>query len=376
MKAIGVYIYSGGFSLGVRKHFDVLAHLEDPKPYGDDVIKMNPNYWGQMPIHAHPNWPDYFPDFLYANPPCAPFSNANTRSFEIDSWKADPRIFCWHNTAKYAIANNVPFVAIETVPQAYSKAPTMLLEKAEEFSYAGYQTMICLHNAMFMGSCQNRPRLMFIASKYDIKMSIYESVPTVFVGNKIDEALPYLNHEHNYYIKCSEKYKDCLERTEKGERLRDAWEKLNPESDREFNSFGQVKGRPTFGVKRLERDQLMNVIVGYSIIHPDEPRYLSIKEYQILGDYPGDYYLPRKPTSMNLVARGVSSKVGEWVAQTAKDTIEAGSFPTDTNSLIIHDGMQGWDNRTEYKVEIDPNVKLLPEVSLRTRKTSYRGIQP
>ena len=375
MKAIGVYIYAGGFSIGVRKNFEILAHLEDPKPYGDDAIRMNPEYWGQMPIHPYPNWPDYFPDFLYANPPCAPFSNANTRSFETDSWKNDTRIFCWHNTAKYAISQKVPFVAIETIPQAYSKAPSFLLEKAEEFSYEGYQVMICLHNAMFMESCQNRPRLMFIASKYDIKLAEYSSFPSVTVGIKIDEALPFLNHEHNFYIKCHEKYRECLEATKQGERLRDSWQRLNPKENWQLNDSGQVKGRPTFGVKRLSRDEIMNVIVGYTIIHPTEPRYLSIKEYQILGDYPGDYYLPRKPSSQNLVARGVSSKVGEWIGITAKRTIESATYPMDTNTLIIHDGLQGWDHRAEYQVSISPDTKTLPALGLRTRKTSYKGGQ-
>jgi site-specific DNA-cytosine methylase len=376
MNALGVYIYAGNFSIGVRKHFSILAHLEDPKPYGIETIKMNDEYWHGMPVHPYPDWPNYYPDLLYANPPCAPFSNANTRSFTKDSWKNDPRIACWHNTAKYAINNNVPFVAIETVPQAYSKAPTMLLEKAEEFSYAGYQTMIFLHNAMFMGSCQNRPRLLFIASKYDIKLTEYASTPIKLVGDKLDEALPYIHHEHNFEIKCNEKYKACLEVTKPGERLRDAWEGINPEESWIQNEQGQIKGRPTFGVKKIERNNVMNVIVGYSIIHPDEPRYLTIKEYQILGDFPGDYYLPRKPNSMNLVARGVSSTVGDWLGKTAKQTIEAAEYPDDTNQLIIHDGLQGWSHATNYKQEIGPDICTLPEIGLRTRKTSYLGNQP
>jgi site-specific DNA-cytosine methylase len=376
MKAVGVYIYAGNFSLGVRKHFDIEAHLEDPKPYGDDVIRMNPGYFAGMPIHPYPDWPNYYPDLLFANPPCAPFSNANTRSFSKDSWKNDSRISCWHNTAKYAIENNVAFVAIETVPQAYSKAPTMLLEKAEEFSYAGYQTMIFLHNAMFMGSCQNRPRLLFLASKYDIKLAEYNSKPTATVGSKLDEALPYLNSEHDFSIKCSEKYKACLETTEPGERLRDAWEKINPEESWQQNEQGQIKGRPTFGVKKLKRDEQMNVIVGYSVIHPDEPRYLTLKEYQTLGDFPPDYYLPRKPSSQSLVARGVSSKVGEWLGRTALLTLENASYPEDTNSLIIHDGLQGWDHSANYIQPISPEIVTLPDIGLRTRKTSYIGNQP
>ena len=28
MKALGAYIFAGGFALGVEKHFDILAHFE------------------------------------------------------------------------------------------------------------------------------------------------------------------------------------------------------------------------------------------------------------------------------------------------------------------------------------------------------------
>jgi site-specific DNA-cytosine methylase len=376
MKAVGVYIYAGNFSIGVKKYFEIEAHLEDPKPYGNDAIRMNPDYFGGMPIYSYPNWPSYFSDLLFANPPCAPFSNANTRSFTKDSWKNDERISCWHNVAAYGINCDIPFIAIETVPQAYSKAPTMLLEKAEQFSYAGYQVMIFLHNAMFMGSCQNRPRLLFLASKYDIKLAEYTSKPTETVGSKLDIALPYLNSEHDFSIKCNEKYKECLEATEPGERLRDAWEKINPKESWQQNEQGQIKGRPTFGVKRLLRNEIMNTIVGYSIVHPDESRYLTLKEYQTLGDFPPDYYLPRKPSSMSLVARGVSSKVGEWLGKTAKLTLENAEYPEDTNSLIIHDGLQGWGNKAKYKQEISPDINILPLIGLRSRKTSYIGTQP
>lgn len=365
MRAVGIYIYAGGFSLGVRKHFDIVAHLEDPKPYGEKVIRMNPEYWGDMPVHPHPEWPNYDVDMLYANPPCAPFSNANTRSFQKDSWRNDPRISCWHNTASYAIKNDIPFVAIETVPQAYSKAPTLLMEKAEEFAWEGYECTIFLHNAMFMGSCQNRPRLMFIASKTKLKLAGYHSIPNTTVGDKLEEGMGLYKGADDFFINCSEKYRSYLPEIKQGERLRDTWERLNPEETWERNSRGQVKGRPTFGVKRVQNDKQMNVIVGYTIVHPDEHRYLTVKEYQTLGDYPTEYILPKSQTSLPFVARGVSASVGDFIGKTAKLTLEAGEAPN-LDKLHIINGLQGKGGEYTQSIEIGPNIPL-PTMGLRSK---------
>jgi site-specific DNA-cytosine methylase len=366
MKAIGVCIYAGGFSLGVKKHFEIAAHLEDPQPYGFNVINMNrEKYWGNISIWPYPNWKAINADLLFANPPCAPFSNANTRSFEKDSWRKDPRIKCWHNTASYAIKHDIPFVAIETIPQAYSKAPSMLMEKAEEFAFEGYQCHIFLHNAMFMGSCQNRPRLMFIATKKQLYLSPYDSEPTTTVEEKLGEGYGLIGGDNDFFIRCASKYLNLLSAIKPGERMRNTWERVNPQPW-ELNERGQVKGRPTFGVKRLESKKQMNTIVGYSIVHPTENRYLTVKEYQILGDYPPDYNFPKGQNSLSLVARGVSSKVGEWIGKTAKLTLEKNDEPDAIDLLRIHNGLQGMDSSSINHVPIGPGASF-PSLSLRSK---------
>ena len=78
--AIGAYIFAGGFTLGVREHFEVRAHLEESK-YG--VATFTKNQPG-IPVYFPPeNWPistlkrDHEPiHFVYGNPPCAAWSGA------------------------------------------------------------------------------------------------------------------------------------------------------------------------------------------------------------------------------------------------------------------------------------------------------------
>ena len=48
MKALGTYIFAGGFTLGVKKHFDVLAHFEEKPGLYKKTAKANfPN----LPIY-------------------------------------------------------------------------------------------------------------------------------------------------------------------------------------------------------------------------------------------------------------------------------------------------------------------------------------
>lgn len=39
MKAIAIHVYAGGFSLGIGKHFDVVAHLENTD-YGAKTVNQ------------------------------------------------------------------------------------------------------------------------------------------------------------------------------------------------------------------------------------------------------------------------------------------------------------------------------------------------
>lgn len=68
--ALGSAIFAGGFTLGVRESFDVLAHLEETN-YGVATVRHN---MPELPVHVgRERWPlDEFRDvdMIYGNPPC------------------------------------------------------------------------------------------------------------------------------------------------------------------------------------------------------------------------------------------------------------------------------------------------------------------
>ncbi len=98
MRALGAYIFHGGFTIGVKNSgmFEVLAHLEGAGAYGKDSCQLN---WPGFPVyHAEDQWPlEKFEgvDFIYANPPCAIFSPmgiATTRSLSSPFRRPLPRV--------------------------------------------------------------------------------------------------------------------------------------------------------------------------------------------------------------------------------------------------------------------------------------------
>jgi site-specific DNA-cytosine methylase/2-polyprenyl-3-methyl-5-hydroxy-6-metoxy-1,4-benzoquinol methylase len=82
-RAIGSYVFAGGFTLGVSKHFDVACHLEEG-PYGVAVTKAN---FPDMPVHVgFDQWPmeqlaKKQWSLLFGNPPClSPYSPVMTEN--------------------------------------------------------------------------------------------------------------------------------------------------------------------------------------------------------------------------------------------------------------------------------------------------------
>ena len=81
LNAVGSYIFAGGFTLGVSKHFNVLAHLEDGA-YGVSSARKN---FPKLPIHTDPStWPlkklAGTADLVYGNPLCAAWSDLNGKA--------------------------------------------------------------------------------------------------------------------------------------------------------------------------------------------------------------------------------------------------------------------------------------------------------
>ena len=232
MKALGTYIFAGGFTLGVQKHFDVQAHFEMKPGLYKKTVKAN---FPDLPIYeGEDEWPrKKFKgkiDFVYCNPPCAPWSNLGGAQKGAGAWRNDPRIKCWRDSFNLLKELEPQAIAIESVPRVYSinGGRPMITELSKEAIDLGYQVTHLLIDGGFTGLNHSRKRFFFIATKHNLNPHILNFQPLPTAG----EVLGQFKEEHGsdigHLMKLGENEKPYLKHCKQGESLRVTWERFNP----------------------------------------------------------------------------------------------------------------------------------------------------
>lgn len=344
-RAVGAYIFAGAFTIGVREAgFEVEAHLEG-NSYGVDSARANfpglPVFVGDWPIEdlaANP------PDLVYCNPPCALFSTmgrATTRG--PGSWRNDERLQCWKDCFLLLERVRPRALAIESVTQAYGTGREFIDELTRWALAYGYCVTHLLLDAAYLGIPQHRQRFFFIAhepGRFFPQVPDFDRVPTV--GEAL-ALVPYDADREPCDESGTRKLHHVYEHAELGERLVDAWNRLNPPETRELNEHGKVKGRPSFQDRRLDPNRPMGAFTGDKFWHPTEPRKLGPDEMKALGGYPLDFRLNVNRREMpSLLARAVMPPVGEWLARSLRT-----HFATNDST-----GHPLRDERTVFKVDV------------------------
>lgn len=323
LKGLGVDIFAGGFTVGVKKHFNVVAHLEE-NDYGVATAQHN---FPDLPIHiGEENWPlDVLKamdlDFVYGNPPCAAWSVAGyTKTRGPDKWKTDERVNC---TLKHfsLIEKLRPKVwAWESVVQAYTKGNEFVKELEDRALALGYSVTYLLHNAEWLGLPQTRNRFFMICHNIRLPIPAPNWAPPPTPGEVLAQLPRELvgNLEGGDAGRWSLKSfpKEVLAQVPPGMRLRAFWEKQHPPATWVYKDNGDVAGRPSYGHCRLPLERPSGAVVGYGIVHPTEDRFITINEMKLLCGFPIDYKFVPKGLSAcaSEIARGVCPPVGEWLA--------------------------------------------------------------
>lgn len=173
LKALGIHVFAGGFTIGVKDVMDVTTHLEVhdfAARTAREVVGVN--------VHRSDaaKWPDAkeFADhtLAFGNPRCTAFSCV-TGGCDREAHGAfgkqtrDAIEFC-----QYA-SGNFDFVIWESVQQAYSTGKP-LLDKlyTELFEPKGYKLCHLFVNAASFGNTQNRKRYFFVAYRDHFKFNV------------------------------------------------------------------------------------------------------------------------------------------------------------------------------------------------------------
>lgn len=331
--ALGNQIFAGGFTLGVEKHFKVLAHFED----GDYGVGSFRAARPKVPVFTDANaWPyEEFPevDFVYGNPPCAAWSPLGRRiQAGPDAWKTDPRVECARLAFTLLELMRPKVWAWESVPQAYSRGRALVDHFAERAHKLGYEVSCVLHNAQYLGAYQHRKRFFMVCHRiavdwkppaFDEPMLAPDALKLV-PKNACPDRLP----DDGYYPL------GLIKETRPSEPLRGSWvryvEKLRARAVKRGKDPDAIKLPPkaAFGERRVPIDKPSGAVIGDLMIHPTEDRYLTIGEQLFLCGYPVDYPLTGNVDArQRQIARGVLPPVAEWLARNVKRAITADRAP-------------------------------------------------
>ena len=336
MNAIGSHIFAGGFTLGVEKHFNVLAHFEGDGAYGADTFALNrPN----IPVFSGPsNWPvkdfEGKVDFVYGNPPCAPWSTLGTGGRKDLDWRDDPRIEAWSHVFSLLTDLQPKALAIESVPRVFAKTGgrPMIESFTEKAIQAGYNVTHFLVDGQYTNLNHSRRRFFFMAHKGGLSFPRLNWNPAPTIEEVLLEV-PDPGH-CNSFTKTEE---ELVSQCGQGEQLRTVWEKLNPPETWQRSEKGRrgVKGRPQFMKWRLRAHKPAGVIAGGFYIHPTENRLLGHKELAHFSGYPQDYKWAGPPSGWgSLIARSVMPPVGEFVARVVKNSIASNEQAKEDVQLV------------------------------------------
>lgn len=335
--ALGMFIFAGGFTQGLKTLFDVQAHLEDG-PFGVASSRLN---HPEIPVHQDPKtWPleDYrgMIDFIYGNPPCAPWSQAGMSPKQkrglADEWyKQDPRTDCVHKMFHALKVIGPDVWAWETVARAFKAGRPMIDALGVEARELGYQTYLVLHNGVDCGLPQRRKRLFVVFSKVAIDWA-RPNQPHQTVRMAIGQGI---THDPDLDVQpITPIMRELYDKVAAGGSFAITFNTLY---DAAYHQQGKHAGRPGYLNRRLAWDTPSHTITGGAVLyHPEEPRLISVPEQAALCGYPrGFQFVGSRGDRYAQTAKAVTPPVGAWLGLNVKAALLANQRLTPGDPIVV-----------------------------------------
>lgn len=323
MRALGVHIFAGGFTLGVERHFEVVGHLERGK-YGVATFQRNRP---QIPVYVDRagKWEAALDGlkvpFVYGNPPCAPFSlagnGAKLRGAEspMAEWIPD--------VVRVGRAVEAEAVVIESVRGALKAESTLFRPLWDQHRDWFTSAAWVLVNTYDHGLPQWRPRLFWLLSRerFDVRaqyLEVPKLVPTFTRPTRAahnDEPVPEIAMDMGKAL--GHEFTKLFPLLEQGKRMG----RLRPHEVEDVAPAVAAKMRSRTLLMhlpiRLHADQPSPAIFGSEAkyLHPTEDRLLTVRELARLCGYPDSFeWVGGVNGQLQQMGKGVCPPVGAWIA--------------------------------------------------------------
>lgn len=312
MKALGINIFGGGFTLGViRAGYTVIGQWEECNAHAR-TFDMNKKYFSGIhrPI-GRENWPELgvpHLNLIYANPPCAPWSNANA-SRTTSERMADSRLSMTANTMNTALALRPDAFVLESVAAAFKRGAAYYDAWAEKFMAAGYGVTYLLTDALLHGVPQTRERFHFIAHRARLNLtapdmrSVIPKTVRMAIGDLKDDFNAKWQHAPR---RLSDAAHALLSKSPPGCTVRNVSIEL-----------GMRDYKPSAMMRRLAWDAPSYTVVGFDdkLVHPERHRVITWREGMRLCGYPDDFML----SGPSAATQAVLPPMGKLLAGIARD---------------------------------------------------------
>jgi site-specific DNA-cytosine methylase len=330
MKAVGIHVFAGGFTMGVQEVFDV-AHQLEVHNFGLDTAKA---LCGIDPINCPAvEWPHIDAEFAYGNPRCTGFScvTAGLSENAHGAWSSPTRDI--HEMMQYAIGR-YPIVIWESVQQAYTVGKELLDYLRDHFCTPNdYRIAHVFVNAASFGNAQNRKRYFFVAyhksKNFNItpplithhQPTLYDAIWDLRHNETSPSKLSGEDYTFNSYAHRCESDLACIPLLPVGWDLN----KLAKQAVHLMPDHYQVmwkyrSSNMPYSMHSITRTNWMRPCATLTssasrLIHPVHDRPLTVGELSTIMGWPD---IPRGANPVAQIAKGICPSVGTWLAEQAK----------------------------------------------------------
>ncbi len=339
LNALGINIFGGGFTLGVlnSKRFNVVSQWEECDA-GAKTFDLNMRYFKGIhrPI-GYTKWDmllDEHIHFIYANPPCAPWSGANTRlGMTPDLRRADPRLAMTVRTMETALALRPDFFALESVARAYSLGRAYYDNWAEAWLKAGYGVTYYLTDGLLLGVPSTRQRFHFMAHRRELAIpepNMKHFMPKT-VSQVIGDLEDHYGHLPHHIPKRMSREAHELCRVVKEGRLLTGTD--DADNDEVQRALANCEWSPSFLNRKLVWDAPGFTLVNLEQhVHPRKPRFLTWREGLRVAGYPDDF-LVHNPQG---ATQAVLPITGEHIAKLAFSCMNNAALAQNELEIVDH----------------------------------------
>lgn len=332
MRAVGIHVFAGGFTMGVQRVADVQCQLE-VHDVGLDTARQF------VEVHQSPaeSWPETNGELAYGNPRCTAWSSL-TGGLSEDSHGAfaaqscDAVEFCQYSAGRFDVC------VWESVQQAYTTGRPFVEKMYREiFADRGYRLCHLFVNAASFGNAQLRRRYFFVAYRRGLKFNVSPPLITTDYHPTLFDAMWHLrsretspwqeDYDRDTTFPLTDDEREVLPRLYNGWGLNALghYERssLTERQKRVYDMRSSDKPFSLHCVRRLPWMTWSPTIHSGAKkwIHPDYDRTLTVGELATVMGWPEDI-TPRGPDPAGQIAKGVVPDVGEWLAQQVMHSLD------------------------------------------------------